>query len=109
MKDDSTLTKSERQARAATMSGVEPADLSRFEEEGGRQVPEQRSEDERPAKTSAWKETVARYQKASVGRGVNGIAPEVRTPFARAPQRSSMNVACHGSQVASHSPLAGEE
>jgi hypothetical protein len=70
MRDDSNLTKLERQARAATMSGVEPEDLSRFEEEGGRQIPEQRSEDERPVKTSAWKEIVARYQKPSVGRGV---------------------------------------
>jgi omega-6 fatty acid desaturase (delta-12 desaturase) len=56
--------------RAATMSGVEPEDLSRFEEEGGRQVPDRRGEDERPAKTSAWKEIVVRYQKPSVGRGV---------------------------------------
>jgi omega-6 fatty acid desaturase (delta-12 desaturase) len=56
--------------RAATMSGVEPEDLSRFEEEGGRQVPDRRGEDERPATTSAWKEIVVRYQKPSVGRGV---------------------------------------
>ena len=56
MRDDSNSTKRERQARAATMPGVEPEDLSRFEEEGGRQVPDQRSEDEPPANTAAWKE-----------------------------------------------------
>jgi hypothetical protein len=39
MRDDSNLTKRERQARAETMSRVEPEDLSRFEGEGGRQVP----------------------------------------------------------------------
>jgi omega-6 fatty acid desaturase (delta-12 desaturase) len=70
MRDDSDLTKRERQARAAMMSRIEPEDLSRFEEEGGRQVPEQRSEDERPVKTAAWKDIVARYQKPSVGRAV---------------------------------------
>ncbi len=81
MRDDSNLTKRERQARAATMSGVEPEDLSRVEEEGGRQVPEQGSEDERPAKASAWKEIVARYQKASIGRGVWQIVNTL-VPFA---------------------------
>jgi len=70
MRNDSNLTERERQTRAAMMARVEPEDLSRFEEEGGRQVPEQRSEDERPVKTWAGKEIVARYQKPSVGRGV---------------------------------------
>src|SRR5437867_5332241 len=70
MRNDSNLTERERQTRAAMTSRVEPEDLSRFEEEGGRQIPEQRSEDERPVKTWAWKEIVARYQKPSVGRGV---------------------------------------
>ena len=67
--------------RTATMSGAEPEDLSRFEGEGGRQVPAQRGEDERPAKTSAWKEIVVRYQKPSVRRGVwqilNTLVPYV--------------------------------
>jgi hypothetical protein len=40
MRDDSSLTKRERQTRAATMSRVEPADLSRFEGEGGPEAPE---------------------------------------------------------------------
>ena len=61
------------------MSRVEPEDLSRFEEEGGRQVPDQRGGNECPVKTSAWKEIVVRYQKPSVGRGawqiVNTLVP----------------------------------
>jgi len=69
MKNDSNITKRERTTSDATMSRVEPEELSRFEGEGGRQVPEQRGPDERPA-SLAWKEIVVRYQKPSVGRGV---------------------------------------
>jgi omega-6 fatty acid desaturase (delta-12 desaturase) len=70
MINDSNVSNRERPARAATISRVEPEDLSRLEGEGGRQVPEQSGEDESPVETSAWKAIVARYQKPSVGRGV---------------------------------------
>ena len=70
MRDDSNLTKRERQARAATMSGVEPEDLSRFEGEGGPEAPEQRTHDQRQPDPSTWKEIVARYQRPAVWRGV---------------------------------------
>src|ERR1700739_4628747 len=80
MENDSDFTKRERQASDATASRIESEDLSRFEGEGGRQIPEQRGQDERPAGL-AWKEIVARYQKPSVGRGVwqivNTLVPYV--------------------------------
>src|ERR1700745_1457101 len=69
MINDSAITKRERPASDATASCIEPGDLSRFEGEGGRQIPEQPGQDEPPAGL-AWKEIVARYQKPSVGRGV---------------------------------------
>src|SRR5260370_1377443 len=69
MKNDSRLTQRERKASDATVSRVEPEDLSRFEGEGGRQNPEPRGAEKKPA-SLAWKEIVARYQKPSVGRGV---------------------------------------
>ena len=70
MTNDSKVHKSERPARPATGSKIEPQDWSRCEDEAGRPVPEQRGQDERPAQTSAWKEIVAPYQKPSVGRGI---------------------------------------
>jgi acyl-lipid omega-6 desaturase (Delta-12 desaturase) len=71
MRADSNLTKPERPAATATMSRVEPEDLTRLEGEGGRQVSaQQQSEDEGTMKISAWKEVVARYQKPSLARGV---------------------------------------
>ena len=70
MTDDSKLTNRERQARAATPSWVEPEDLARFEAEGGLEAPEQPTQAQGQASTSTWKETVARYQKPAVWRGV---------------------------------------
>src|SRR3989442_6654281 len=70
MRDDSNLTKPEREAAAATMPRVEPEDLTRLEGEGGRQVSEQRSEGEGTMKILAWKKVVARYQQPSLARGV---------------------------------------
>src|SRR6266436_258066 len=78
MKNDSKLTQREQKASDATMSRVEPEDLSRFEGEGGRQNPEPRGADKKPP-SLAWKEIVARYQKPAVGRGVwqvvNALVP----------------------------------
>ena len=84
MRDDSKLTKRERQAGAATVSRVEPEDLSRFEGEGGRRVPEQPNEDE-------------------------PIINRTGNILSMIKKRRSMKVTCERSQVASHSPLAGEE
>ncbi len=69
MKNDSNDTNRELKASAATMPGVEPEDLSRFEGEGGRQNPGPSGADEKP-RSETWKEIVARYQKPSVRRGV---------------------------------------
>lgn len=77
--NDGIFSKSERLVDPTT-ARVNPEDLSRFEGEGGRHLPEaQPVADKRPASVWDWKAIVARYQKPSVGRGlwqvVNTLIP----------------------------------
>jgi len=65
-----SLLEPKQQSRRATVSQVEPEDLSRYEGEGGRPILEEREQHERPGNPSAWKEIVARYQRSSTGRGI---------------------------------------
>lgn len=70
MIESPTSTNGERPAPGAPMKSVEPEDLLRFEGEGGREAPEHGIQDERQTSASAWKESVARYQKPAALRGV---------------------------------------